>query len=76
MVFVAPGIFVKVVPSVLVCHCTVGVGVPVAVAVSIFGVPAINVLAVGSVVGLKARHRRQAWPRWSLRSSSPRRSCW
>ncbi|MGH9822896.1 MAG: hypothetical protein ACREDR_06565, partial [Blastocatellia bacterium] len=35
-VLVAPGMFVKVVPpSVLTCHCNVGVGLPVAAAVKV-----------------------------------------
>ena len=46
-----PVMSVKVVPpSVLTCHCTVGVGVPLAAAVKVTGVPAVIVWLVGSVV--------------------------
>ena len=48
---VAPVISVKVMPpSVLTCHCTVGVGVPLAAAVKVTGLPAVIVWLVGWVV--------------------------
>ena len=40
----------KFVPSLLVCHCTLGVGVPEAVGVSIIDLPAITVWPVGRSV--------------------------
>ena len=49
VVAVAPVMSAKVTPpSVLTCHCTVGVGVPLAAAVKVTGVPAVMVWLVGS----------------------------
>ena len=48
--FVAPVIFVQVVPFVLSCHCTVGVGVPLAAELKPAFIPAHLVWDVGCVV--------------------------
>ena len=42
VVDVAPAMFVKVTPSVLCCHCTVGVGVPLAAAVKVAVAPLLR----------------------------------
>jgi hypothetical protein len=47
---VAPVMFVQVVPSVLDCHCTVGVGEPLAAALKLAVDPEVTVLLVGCVV--------------------------
>jgi hypothetical protein len=50
VVEVAPEMFVQVVPSVLDCHCTVGVGEPLAAALKLAVDPEVTVLLVGCVV--------------------------
>ena len=50
VVEVAPAIFVKVTPSVLCCHCTVGVGVPLAAAVNVAVAPLATLVLAGFVV--------------------------
>ena len=51
VVLVAPAMSLKVVPpSVLTCHCTVGVGLPLAAAVKVAVCPAVTVWFVGFVV--------------------------
>ena len=51
VVAVAPLMSVKVTPpSVLTCHCTVGVGVPLAAAVKVTALPAVTVWPLGWVV--------------------------
>src|SRR4051812_29275313 len=53
VVVVAPAMLVKVLPpSVLTCHCTVGVGVPLAAAVKVAGLLAVTVWLLGEVVML------------------------
>jgi hypothetical protein len=50
VVEVAPEIFVNVTPSVLCCHCTVGVGFPLAAAVNVAVAPAATLMPAGFVV--------------------------
>ena len=50
VVEVAPAIFVKVTPSVLCCHCTVGAGLPLAAAVNVAVAPAATLILAGLVV--------------------------
>ena len=53
---VAPGMSLKVLPpSVLTCHCTVGVGLPLAAAVKVAVRPALTVWFVGLVVTVGAK---------------------
>jgi hypothetical protein len=47
---VSPEMSVQVVPSVLDCHCTVGVGEPLAAALKLAVDPEVTVLLVGCVV--------------------------
>ena len=47
---VAPATLVKFTPSVLCCHCTVGVGVPLAAAVKVAGDPLATLMLAGLVV--------------------------
>jgi hypothetical protein len=50
VVAVAPEILVNVTPSVLCCHCTVGVGLPLAAAVKVAVAPEVRLLLTGFVV--------------------------
>ena len=50
VVDVAPAMFVNVTPSVLTCHCTVGVGVPLAAAVNVAMAPLATLMLAGFVV--------------------------
>src|SRR5258707_11833359 len=50
VVLVAPPMSVKVMPSVLTCHCTVGDGLPLAAAVKLARAPAHTVVLTGLVV--------------------------
>ena len=75
VVLVAPAMGVKVEPpSVLTCHCTVGVGLPLAAAVKVAVCPAVTVWLAGWVVTIGAVRARSpsGWRRWWW----PCRRCW
>src|SRR5438874_1955631 len=72
VVLVAPVMLLNVLPpSVLTCHCTVGVGVPPAAAVKVAVWPAVTVVFAGCVVTAGAELTAVSCSQLKLARSSP-----